>query len=120
MTPFQDSVKTKLNEISRNHKASIIFSDYDCEANDLIGHEFGDVYIETSIKKSSLKIMVYIYTDEANVKIENHDILFELPDYKNDSNLLGKVLLDFVQIALNGEVPKKALIVSRSKNGLPS
>ncbi len=120
MTPFQEGLKEKLHEIARNRSASIACSTYDCEPNELIGHDVGDVYIKTSIKKNGLKIIAYLYTDEASVKIEDNDIMFELPDYNKDENLLGKVLIDFIINSIDGEAYVKALEKARNQNGLTS
>ena len=120
MTIFQEEIKEKLNEMVRNRNLPVAYSTFDCEPNEQIGHKVGDVYIKASIKKNGLVITVYIYTDEASTEIKNHDFMFELPDHKKDSSLLGKVLIDFIKLCLDGEGPIKALEMARSHNGLPS
>ena len=104
MTPFQQILNEELNKIAHKNRATIICSTYDCEPNTLIGHEIGDKYIETTINKNDLTMVVYIYTDEASVKIEDSTIMFELPDYETDENLLGQALVAFVQKAIDGDV----------------
>ncbi len=120
MTNFQADVTEKLKEIVHDQDGSISCSPHDCEPNELVGHEIGDVYIKALIKKNDLSITAYIYTDEASMKTEGHNFMFELLDYKKDSNILGKVLINFIQIFLEGEAPVKALEKARNQNGLPS
>ena len=114
MTIFQEQIKERLNNIVQQHNASIVYSAYQCKPNELIGHKEGDVYIEASINKKGLIIKAYIYNDEASVKIERGSFMLEKPDYKNDSILLGKVLVNFIHNLLKGEAPTVAMEIARA------
>jgi hypothetical protein len=113
MTPFQENLNNKLKEIVNDFSASIKFNKYDCEPNELVGHKEGDVYIEVSIEKENLKIIAFIYTDEASVKVGDRCFLFELPDYKKDSNLLSSGIINFIQNCFDGIAPSAAFKKAR-------
>lgn len=120
MTVFQSEVLDKLTEAIHCQSGTINHNTYECRPNEFIGHKKGDVYIEATVRKNDLQMTVYIYTDEASAKVTDHTFMFELPDYRKDSYLLGNVLISFITNYLEGELPKQALMQARIKNGLPS
>ena len=113
MNNLQKQIKESLDKIVQQHDVTIVYSTYQCAPNELIDHKEGDVYIEAATNKSGSIIKAYIYNDEASVKIEGRSFLLERPDYENDSVLIGKALVNFIQYLLKGETPSKSLKMAK-------
>jgi hypothetical protein len=105
MTPFQEYINEKLIKIAgKNYKQSAT----------------GDAerFIKVTIIKDGP--IIKIHEDKASVEINNFTKGFELPEYKKDLNLLGKVLIDFIHFVLAGLPPNQAFRIARIGNGFPS
>ena len=80
----------------------------ECQADEAIDHEKGDVYCRTGFEHAGHSYDLYVYTDEAGAHVDGKWFIYERPDCKDEDARLIEAFARFIEYCLAGTSAKDA------------
>jgi len=85
----------------------------ECQPNDALGHQPGDVYCRAEFQHAGHSYDLYVYIDEAGANVDGRWFIYERPDCKNEDSRLIAAFARFIEQCLSGIPAHEAYRLAR-------